>query len=91
MNNIIIECPRCKKQYHFQEIVMPKTIFQELRGILRDDAGKIIDIIGDNEKMEELYFCTKCDAPIKVNIKLEFETSIESKYDFSIDSKTIIK
>ncbi len=91
MEDFIIECPRCGRQYHFQEIVMPATVFQHLDSILRDKNGKIIDIIGDLSKMEEYYFCDSCDAPIKVKVKLEFETSIESKYDFLNDAVTVIE
>ena len=87
MEDFIIECPRCGRQYHFQEIVMPATVFQHLDNILRDKNGKIIDIIGDLSKMEEY----SCDAPIKVKVKLGFETSIESKYDFLNDAVTVIE
>lgn len=91
MKDCIIECPRCGRQYHFQEIVMPKTVFKDLKSVLRNENGKIEDVVGDDSVMEDLYFCDKCDAPIKVKVKLSFEVSIEEKYDFTRDSSTVIK
>lgn len=91
MENYIIECPRCGRQYHFQEIVMPSTVFTHVDNILRDKDGKITDVLGDSSKMEEYYFCDCCDAPLKIKVKLEFETSIEEKYDFLQDAVTVIR
>lgn len=91
MKDCIIECPRCGRQYHFQEIVMPATIFQHVAGVIRDKNGKVIDIIGDKSTNEEFYFCDTCDAPLKIKVKLSFEVNIDNKYDFTTDYATVLK
>lgn len=91
MENYIIQCPRCGRQYHFQEIVMPTTVFQHIDGIIRNEDGKVVGVIGDKISNEEFYFCDTCDAPLKIKVKLSFEVSIEDKYDFTTDYTTVLK
>ena len=90
MSNII-KCPRCGREYHFQEIFMPKTIFQKVSHIVRDSNGKICDVIGEDAPMEETYFCDLCDAPLIVGVDLAFGVKIDSTIDFTRNAVTVVK
>ncbi len=88
-SNLIITCPRCHRQYYFQEIFHPKTIFNPVYNIIRDDKGQIDEIIEDKSDLSELYFCDTCEAPIFVKADISFEISIENKFDFTKDTVII--
>ena len=84
--SLIIKCPRCGKQYYFQEIFHPKTIFNSVYNIIRDEQENIEDLIEDTTDMSELYFCDKCSAPLNIKASLIFQVSIDHKLDFTKDT-----
>lgn len=80
--NVIIKCPKCGMQYHFQEIFHPKTVFHPVYNIIRNNQDEIEEVIPESPDLTELYFCDKCDAPLNVTLRLNFDVRIDPKLDF---------
>lgn len=87
--SLFISCPRCGKQYHFQEIFHPKTIFNSVYNVIRNENNQIEEVVEEESNYSELYFCDDCGAPINVVAKLSFETTINHKFDFTKDTVII--
>lgn len=88
MNDKYITCPNCGKQYLPSEIFIPSAFFGKPRFIQRDENGKIIDIIGVEPDIEELYCCDNCETSFSITTKIQFETKVDIQSDFSHDYET---
>lgn len=89
---IYIKCPRCGREYLPVEIYLPHEFFGRPTLIERDGVtGKITNIYGSDMDLNEQYVCDKCNTPFRVNAKIQFNTTEESKYNFNEDYKTSLK
>lgn len=89
---IYIKCPRCGREYTPAEIFIPDAFFGRPTTIERDaNTGKITNFYGRDMDLSEQYICDKCDTPFKINTKLQFITTENTKYNFNEDYKTSLK
>lgn len=87
-----IECPFCGQEYHPAEIFIPKYIIGNPTHIVKDDTGKITNVILDNVDVEEKYICDKCSQEFTViaDIKYRIKTA-SKKLDFEKDYESSLK
>lgn len=86
MNKFItIECPNCGKEYLPAEIFIPKNFFGVPETIIRDDDGKIIDVVGTQMDLKETYSCDKCNYTFNIKAKVNFDSHMDDALNFDMD------
>ena len=88
---ITIKCPKCGHEYLPSEIFIPNTFFGFPVHIERDEAGKIIDFIGNSMDIEDTFICDKCNSNFKIKTDIVFNTSLIDDVDFDKDYVTVLK
>ena len=67
-----ISCPNCGAEYHPAEVFISDYITGKPKHIEKDNEGKIIDCIGLQQDLEEIYKCDKCNTTFKVIAKFDY-------------------
>lgn len=78
MENNIIRCPKCGREYLPCEIYLPDAFLGRARVISRNEEGQIDYIDGSNMDLVETYQCD-CGHRFKVEAKVNFH--VESLAD----------
>ena len=86
----VITCPHCGKEYLPAEIFIPSAFFGYPDIIRRDSEGKIIDFLGSDMDLDELYCCDNCNKPFNITASVAFHTKIDDKLDISTPYTTIM-
>ena len=87
-----IECPFCGQEYHPAEIFIPRCVIGDPVQIVKDDNGKITNVISDNIDLEEKYICDKCSQEFTVvaDVKYKIKTA-SKKLNFQEDYESSLK
>lgn len=85
IEDIKIYCPKCGCEYLPCEIFIGKYVINNCKDIVKDEEGKILSYSGNSLDLKESYICDKCNNNFLVNLKIEFSTKINPKYDFDTD------
>lgn len=78
----IIKCPYCEAEYVASEIYMPNDFLGKPKNIYKDIDGKI-DLVDDEQHLEEIYCCDKCNKVFKVKAVIEYITSKKEELNFN--------
>lgn len=78
----IVECPVCGRQYLPSEIFFPSCVFGGPSYIERDDAGKIVHVIGTDMILFERYDCDNCNSTFEVSIDIKFSSKVPPHINF---------
>ena len=81
-----IECPNCKTQYYPDEIFVWS---EEFKNYTNTKTKNKLDEICDT--LTEKYICDNCDTQFKITAKLCYQTSIDSKFNFTNGYQTQLK
>ncbi len=89
---ITIRCPFCGAQYLPAEIYLPDAFLGKPSIIDKTtDTSTIIDFEGKSMDLNETYQCDKCNTTFNVCAKVQFNTYIDEKKNFTTEHKTNIK
>jgi len=87
-----IKCPTCGAEYLPVEIFIPDAVFGRPVHIERDaTTHKILSVVGPSQNGRESYVCDYCNVPFSVNLKMQFNTKSETKFNFDSDYVTKLK
>ena len=78
MNDKLLPCPFCGKEYLPAEIYIPNYFFGRPTDIEKDVYGKVLDYMGTSMDKTEKFTCD-CGKIFSVTAKIFFNTSKVSK------------
>ena len=81
----MIVCPKCGREYLASEIYLPKEFFVNPIDIIRDEDDKILEVIGTTMNLTEKDICDKCNTPLNIKAKVNFEATVNDRFDFDND------
>lgn len=85
---VVVKCPKCGYEYVAAEIFLPKYLLGKPNNIIRDDAGHIMLIEGEQPCSTEDYECEHCGTLFKTTLDIKSESKCVSKDEdetFTID------
>lgn len=85
-----VTCPKCGYEYAADEILYPKYMLGNYKQLIRNEAGKIVEVIGSEEPaLEEDWECENCHCNFKVKVDIHLKVDYDPNLDFSNEDYSI--